>query len=90
MRPAERESQAEPDWLTVSPTAALCGTTPGTLRYWVAVNKYGWRDRRYKIGGSVRFKRQDVLDWIEERRGDPNAVARRRGALSTVLAERHA
>jgi excisionase family DNA binding protein len=89
MRQAELQTQAEPDWLTVPEVAALCTVSVGTVRLWIHGNRFGWRDRGYKIGGALRFKRQDVLDWIESRRGDQMAVARRRGSLATILGDAH-
>lgn len=62
--------------LTPEQTAALLGLSPGTLMVWRS-------NRRYplafvKVGGRVRYRKQDVEKFIERRTVDPAAPTLRR------------
>jgi predicted DNA-binding transcriptional regulator AlpA len=52
-------------FLTIKEAAGLLGKSRWTLNLW-RVKKIGppW----YKVGGSVYYKRADILTWIEEQR----------------------
>ena len=47
--------------------AELIGCTPRTMRAWVSLRQVPF----YKVGRSVRFRRQELLDWLEERHFSP-------------------
>lgn len=51
--------------LTPAETAALLGLRPGTLEIWRCTKK--WPLNFIKIGGRVRYRRQDVEKFLEAR-----------------------
>jgi hypothetical protein len=52
--------------LTTQETAKMLGTTAGTLNVWRCTKRYALA--YIKVGSSVRYRRQDVLDFINTRR----------------------
>jgi excisionase family DNA binding protein len=80
---SETENTTTPDsedeWLRYRGAARLVGATPGTLMVWVCTGRYGLPF--YKIGKNVRFKRSELLRWLQARRkgGDANDSASRHG-----------
>lgn len=52
--------------LTTQETAKMLGTTAGTLNVWRCTKRYALA--YIKVGASVRYRRQDVLDFINARR----------------------
>ena len=52
--------------LTTQQTAKILGTTAGTLNVWRCTKRYALA--YIKIGSSVRYRRQDVVDFINARR----------------------
>jgi len=52
--------------LTTQETAKMLGTTAGTLNVWRCTKRYALA--YIKIGSSVRYRRQDVMDFINARR----------------------
>ena len=47
--------------------AEILGCSPKTLRVWVSQKKVP----HYKVGRAVRFRRADLLEWLESRRVEP-------------------
>lgn len=60
--------------LTVDDVARWCLVDPGTVYRWATD---GSGPARVKVGTAVRFRRRDVLRWLEERTVEPERVARR-------------
>jgi hypothetical protein len=52
--------------LTTQETAKMLSTTAGTLNVWRCTKRYSLP--YIKIGSSVRYRRQDVVDFINARR----------------------
>jgi len=52
--------------LTTQETPKMLGTTAGTLNVWRCTKRYALA--YIKIGSSVRYRRQDVMDFINARR----------------------
>lgn len=60
------------EFLSTADVAELLEVPEATVRYWQ------WRGigpRSYKIGRLRKYKRADVLRWIEERASEPQASA---------------
>ncbi len=45
------------------------GIPVGTQNVWRSTNRYGWRDISIKVGRSIRYKRADIEQWFESRKG---------------------
>ena len=52
--------------LTTQETAKVLGTTAGTLNVWRCTKRYALA--YVKIGSRVRYRRQDIVDFINARR----------------------
>jgi excisionase family DNA binding protein len=61
-----REREQEDEWLKYRGAANLIGTSAGTLMVWVCTGRYSVP--HYKIGRSVRFRRSELLVWLETRK----------------------
>jgi excisionase family DNA binding protein len=53
--------------------AALLDVTPGTLSVWRSTGRYALPF--LKIGRKVRYKRSDLLAWLEKRTRETGATA---------------
>jgi excisionase family DNA binding protein len=53
------------DLLSEDEAAELLGVTPGTLQVWRSRKRYGLA--YLKIGRLVRYRRADLLRWLESR-----------------------
>lgn len=40
-----------------------------TQRVWKCANRYGWRDLCIKRGSRIVYKRADIENWLESRKG---------------------
>lgn len=40
-----------------------------TQNVWRCYNRYGWRDITIRAGRKILYKRSDILNWLEARRG---------------------
>jgi len=54
-----------PKLLTVEETAKILGVSKGTLDQWRFHQRYPLK--YVKVGGSVRYKESDILDFIKSR-----------------------
>jgi excisionase family DNA binding protein len=65
LRPQEAPASVD-DLLTTEAAAKILGTTPGTLNTWRCVKRYPLAF--IKVGRSVRYRRSDLLAFIDARR----------------------
>lgn len=59
----------DPDWLNSYDVADMAGVTPATVRSWV---HRGMGPPYYRIVRSVRYRRSEVVEWLESSRHEPN------------------
>lgn len=59
------------DFLTTKEVAELLGVTAVTLSNW---RKKNCGPPTYRIGGEVRYEREDLERWLEEQRSDNASV----------------
>jgi excisionase family DNA binding protein len=65
-QPEAAPIQSGDDLLTTDAAAKILGTTPGTLNTWRCVKRYPLAF--IKVGRSVRYRRSDLLAFIDARR----------------------
>jgi predicted DNA-binding transcriptional regulator AlpA len=53
-------------YLTTEEVATVCRTSTETVRYWRHVNK---GPKSFKLGRRVLYAEDELLAWIEERKG---------------------
>ena len=72
------------DLLTPNETAAFLGISEGTLMVWRCVRRYPLNF--IKVGGKVRYRRQDVERFLQERtvKCGPEAFRKRRACPCIV------
>lgn len=51
------------DLLTIDEVATFARQSPNTLRYWRHIGK---GPRSARIGSRIMYRRQDVIDWVNE------------------------
>jgi excisionase family DNA binding protein len=56
-----------PEFMTVDEVAELLTVSPATVRYW---RQFRTGPRSFKLGGSVRYRRADVLAWLEDQEAE--------------------
>jgi hypothetical protein len=56
-----------PRYLTTAELAALCRTSPETIRYWRYIDK---GPRSFKVGRKVLYDATTVEDWLSVQQGD--------------------
>lgn len=61
------EATTQPVWLTTEEAAKLMQISTGTLHNWRSSQRRG-RPKAYRLGGHVRYKQDDILNWIEAQR----------------------
>lgn len=59
------------DFLTTAEVAAICRTSPSTVRYWRYIGK---GPTSIKPGRTVLYLRRDVESWLSGLRGDAWAL----------------
>ncbi len=67
-----------PELLTEKEAAAKLNVTPGTLSVWRSTRRYPLRYVR--IGRKIRYRVQDLIDFIEGRAMPGDGSQRRRGS----------
>lgn len=67
-RVPHRDLNRRDSLLTIEEVAALIRMPVATLRYWRVL---GTGPRGFIIDRRLRYWRQDVLDWLDERRDEP-------------------
>lgn len=45
------------------------GIAEQTQAVWRSTDRYGWRKLTIKVGRKVAYRRRDIEDWLESRRG---------------------
>jgi len=65
--------QAGRDLLDEKAAANLLSVSPGTLSVWRSTGR--WNLPFYKVGRSVRYRRQDIERWLESRARETGATA---------------
>lgn len=73
--------------LTVEDVARWLVVEPGSVYRWLS---RGMGPRRVKLGGPIRFRRGDVLDWLRARTVEPRRNGPRRYRARRVLEASHA
>lgn len=61
-----------PEYLTTSEVAAMCRTSPETVRYWRHV---GYGPNSFKVGRRVLYAADDVTAWLQRQRDEQDARA---------------
>jgi excisionase family DNA binding protein len=61
----EATADPQPELLTIAEAAALLRAPVATLRYW---RHLGVGPRSFRLGRRVLYRRDDLLDWIDDRR----------------------
>lgn len=69
MAVAQQEKKHE--WLTSAEAAKLIGIEDVTLRNWRSAKKPN-SPPYYKPGGTIRYDRTELQEWIEAQRVDPD------------------
>lgn len=66
---SQKKPAVEPDdtWMDSTEAAAAIGVTRGTLAQW----RYERRGPRHYKPGRIRYRRSDVLAWLESRAVEP-------------------
>lgn len=64
--------QANRDLLSEREAAALLDTAPGTLSVWRSTGRYHLPF--IKVGRNVRYRRADLMAWLEKRSRDSGAT----------------
>ncbi|MBE6477845.1 MAG: helix-turn-helix domain-containing protein [Propionibacteriaceae bacterium] len=64
-------NEVKGEFLTTHELAALCRTSPETVRYWRHVGK---GPRSFKLGRRVLYDRKDIDAWIKEARNHDKAA----------------
>ena len=65
--------QAERELLTEAEAAEKIEVSPGTLSVWRSTGRYSLKF--IKVGRKVRYRRSDVIAWLESRTRDSGATA---------------
>jgi hypothetical protein len=55
--------------LTTDDVAREYGIAVRTQQQWRYLNRHGWRDVTFKLGGKVLHRREDVDAWLNSRKG---------------------
>ena len=66
-------AQASKELLDDKAAAAVLDVTPGTLSVWRSTGRYALPF--LKIGRKVRYRRSDLLAWLEKRTRETGATA---------------